>query len=110
MDSMSTKEINQKIGQRIKELRFSKGLTQGELAEKINKTTSYVSKIEIGDRSPTIDVYYDVAKALDVHVASIVSVIDEPLLFMYQKHLESATPEKRDAAAQALDRIMELLK
>ena len=37
--------------QELKNLRLSSGLTQADLAERLNKPQSYVSKLESGDRS-----------------------------------------------------------
>lgn len=37
---------NFRIGAMIQEARIQKGLTQGELAEKVGTTKSYISKIE----------------------------------------------------------------
>lgn len=45
------------IGQRIKALRKGRGLTQETFAEAIGMTVSAVSKIEIGDRVPSIDMF-----------------------------------------------------
>ncbi len=43
---MSTKLSQKQIGQRITEIRKTKGLTQEELAAKAGTTKSYISKIE----------------------------------------------------------------
>lgn len=44
------KDEHQKIVQRLKEARIGAGLGQVEVAEKLGKTQSYVSKIESGQR------------------------------------------------------------
>jgi transcriptional regulator with XRE-family HTH domain len=44
------KDEHQKIVQRLKEARIEAGLGQVEVAEKLGKTQSYVSKIESGQR------------------------------------------------------------
>ena len=50
--------INAKeIGQRIKARRKERGLTQEGFAESVGLTVSAVSKIEIGDRVPSIDTF-----------------------------------------------------
>ncbi len=43
-------------------------LTQAELAEAVGNTASYISQIEAGRKSPTIDVYRALAAALRVTV------------------------------------------
>ena len=45
------------IGQRIKVLRNDKGLTQETFAEAIGMTVSAVSKMEIGNRVPSVDTF-----------------------------------------------------
>jgi ribosome-binding protein aMBF1 (putative translation factor) len=45
-DQLETGYENFKIGALIYEARIEKGLTQGELAEKVGTTKSYISKIE----------------------------------------------------------------
>ena len=50
--------INAKeIGQRIKNLRKERGLTQETFAEAIGMTVSAVSKMEIGNRVPSVDTF-----------------------------------------------------
>ena len=40
------------VGERIKKLRLSKGMSQKDLAEKVNVTQAHISKIERGEREP----------------------------------------------------------
>ena len=50
--------INAKeIGKRIRDLRKEKGLTQEAFAEAIGMTVSAVSKMEIGNRVPSVDTF-----------------------------------------------------
>jgi len=41
---------NQQVAAKLRELRESLGWNQGEVAEKLNKTQSYVSRCETGSR------------------------------------------------------------
>lgn len=43
-------DTNNQIAVKLRELRESLGLSQGEVAEKLNKTQSYVSRCETGNR------------------------------------------------------------
>ena len=43
------------IGERIRYIRESKGITQNTLAESIHVTPSYISRIERGSSTPTLD-------------------------------------------------------
>ena len=54
------------IGLRIKELRVKKGLTQEELAKKINVTKSTISNYENNTRIPTVSNLHLLADSLGV--------------------------------------------
>lgn len=62
---------NQKIGDFIKELRKEKGLTQKDLASKLNITDRAVSKWERGLNCPDISLLDELAQILDVSVIEI---------------------------------------
>lgn len=54
------------IGQRIRKLRLSKGLTQQELADAVYMTLSAIGKIEMGIRVPSVDTLIIMAEYFDV--------------------------------------------
>lgn len=54
------------LGQKIKEYRKIKGLTQEQLAECIGIGTANISYIENGKFAPSIENFEKIAKALDV--------------------------------------------
>ena len=56
------------IGERIKEARQERGLSQEELAQIINSTKSAISRYESGKRQPRIEQLKSIASALDVDV------------------------------------------
>lgn len=49
----------------LKNIRYSKGLTQLEVAEKVRIERSYYTMIENGDRKPSVEVAQRIAKVLD---------------------------------------------
>jgi HTH-type transcriptional regulator / antitoxin HipB len=61
------------IGQRIREARRAKGLTQLELATATDIRRPNVARLERGGNTPTIETLQRVAEALGVSVASLVS-------------------------------------
>ena len=61
-------ELKQIIGKNIIELRKSNGMTQAELAEKINYSDKAVSKWECGDAMPDVGVLKQLADLLGVTV------------------------------------------
>lgn len=62
---MNTKEL---IGNRIKELRKKRGLSQEKLSEKAEITPNYLSRVERGTENPTLDMFIRLANALEVEM------------------------------------------
>lgn len=54
------------LGGRIARMRTRSGLTQEQLAERAGIGASYVARIEVGQRRPTLDVLAELADALGV--------------------------------------------
>lgn len=61
----TTKEL---LGARIKELRKLSKMTQEKLAEQIGVDPKYVSFIEVGRSSPSLEAMEKIAQALDVEI------------------------------------------
>jgi transcriptional regulator with XRE-family HTH domain len=59
------------IGPRIKALRVSRGLSLAHVAEKINFSVSYLSKIENSKNTPPVSTLAAISEALGVHIADI---------------------------------------
>ena len=62
---MTTKFL---MGNRIKELRRKKGLSQEQLSEKAEITPNYLSRVERGTENPTLNMLIRLANALDVEM------------------------------------------
>ena len=60
------------IGRNIQMYRNIRGLTQKELAEKVDATTGTMSHIRKGTRKPSLDMLYSIAAALNVSVINLV--------------------------------------
>ena len=61
-------------GNKIKELRIARGMTQAELAEKIHVSNKAVSRWEMGKNFPDISILENIAEALDTSVEYILGV------------------------------------
>ena len=57
---------NERLGNKIRKLRISKGMNLTSFAKKIGKTPSYLSQVERGMASPSIMALREIAKALNV--------------------------------------------
>lgn len=55
-----------KLGQQIRKLRKAQGLSQEELAERVNISTTHMSHIETGNTKLSLPVFLDIAAALEV--------------------------------------------
>ena len=64
----TTREL---LGARIKELRKRRRLTQENLAERVNLATRYVSLIEVGRSSPSLETIESLTGALQVKVKDL---------------------------------------
>lgn len=59
------------IGEAIKIIRVFNGLNQQELAKSLGISDSYLSQIESGKRTPTLDTIKDVSRKFGVPVSSL---------------------------------------
>lgn len=62
---MQKKEVLNHIGNRLKELRKEKNLTQRDLAFACGKDPQSIERVENGKSNPTIFYLYELSKALD---------------------------------------------
>jgi len=62
-----------KIGQSIRKIRKAHGLSQEELAEKINISTTHMSHIETGNTKLSLPVLVDIAAVLEVRTDDLLS-------------------------------------
>lgn len=61
------------IGQRVKEIRCVKGLSQAELAEQIDMSVSYISLIETAAKKASLSTLVLIANALGVTVDALLN-------------------------------------
>ena len=99
------------FGERMKQIRQIKGMTQNQLAEKANISRVAIGNYERGDRQPNISITQKIADALGVPVADLAgwSVFDEqnPHLADEVKLLELA--KKIDANTFKLNELFSQL-
>lgn len=67
-----------RFGQRLREVRASRGMTQVELAEQAQVTTSYITRLENGTSAPGIDLVARLAVALGTTVADLLPTTPLP--------------------------------
>lgn len=72
-------EMNKTIGMSLAKIRVEQGLTQSEVALRLKKPQSYISKIEIGERNLYLSELFSYAKALGIKVDELVLAIQKDL-------------------------------
>lgn len=65
--------INKALGEKIREIRLKKELTQEELAHRADLDFSYMNQIENGKRNPSMEAINSIAKALGVKAKDLIS-------------------------------------
>ena len=61
------------IGEKIKDLRRNRSMTQEALAERVNVSTSFVGHVERGTRKASLETLVAMANALDVSLDYLLS-------------------------------------
>lgn len=59
------------LNQALKLMRVFHDMTQADLADKLGVTKSYISEIEAGNKTPSLEVLNQYAKAFDIPLSSI---------------------------------------
>lgn len=67
----TVKEIKVLFGMRMKELRKNRGLSQEGLAESVNISSKYLSRVEMGQHFPSIETLGKLADALGVELKDL---------------------------------------
>ena len=61
------------FGERVRELREKRGMTQEKLAQAADLTTSFVSTVERGQKAPSLNTILKLARALKVDAGELLS-------------------------------------
>lgn len=69
---MTKDRLNSLLGQRIVALRAKKGWSQAQLARESDKSPQAIEKLENGKVNPTLFSLYEIAKALDVPLSTLI--------------------------------------
>lgn len=71
---MEINQLQQKIGERIRLLRESKGISQQNLAAVCNFEKANLSRIEAGRTNPTVFTLFKISQALETTISDLVDV------------------------------------
>lgn len=105
---------NNVLGKRIRETRRNKKVTQERLAELAGISVVYVSELERGLKSPSIDVFSQIASALDVSADYLLrDVLPTGREYVFDdltKKLEGLTPKQRKTVIDIIDAYLNNLE
>ena len=73
------------FGARLRELRKRCGFSQEELAGRARVHTTYLSDLERGRQTPTLDLVNRLARALNVTLAEFFAPLDQPFRLRFRK-------------------------
>ena len=71
MDKLDKKSILISFGNKLRELRLSKGFTQEQLANELGVEISQISRIERGVINTSVTTLYAVSKTLNIDVSQL---------------------------------------
>ena len=94
------------LGQRIRYYRKKQGLSQEQLAEKVNISTTHMSHIETGNTKLSLQVFADLAEALQVSVDSLLYDVNANSKQQAYQEITDILDQCTPAQAQALKEII----
>ncbi|MBR5917797.1 MAG: helix-turn-helix transcriptional regulator, partial [Lachnospiraceae bacterium] len=97
-----------KVGSFLKELRKEKGITQEQLAEKLNVSGRSVSRWETGNNMPDISLLVEIADFYDVDVREIIE--GERKSEMMNKEVREVATKMADYANTEKGRLLKVVR
>ncbi|WP_326975317.1 helix-turn-helix domain-containing protein [Caproicibacter sp. BJN0012] len=102
------------IGRRIQAYRETAGMSQEELAEKLGLSTIYISTIERGVRTPSLEVFVDIVNALNVSAdLLLVDVLRNGYKIKASKlseEIDTMTAEDRERVFKVIEAMVAIAK
>ena len=83
-------DLRPALGRRIRSLRHEQGLSQEALGGRAGLHWTYISDLERGQQTPTVDVVNRLARALSVTLAEFFAPFDESFRLRYRKRRSDA--------------------
>ncbi len=66
------------LGNRVRELREERRMTQAKLAEQADLSTNYIGEIERGEAQATLDSLFAIMDALEINPSLLFTPLDRP--------------------------------
>ncbi len=98
------------IASNIKYLRAQKGLTQSQLAKKLEKTSAAVSDYEKGKSIPPLDVVYRMCEFFEVNIDHLVRTDLQKEDILSKEGLSNSSPSKLKSDYKKLQQDLQTLQ
>lgn len=72
--NIKNKELVVAVGNRIRDLRKERNISQEELANEADIPLSQIGRIERGETNPTISTLYAISNALDINLKTLLDI------------------------------------
>lgn len=114
--SYEREKISYSVGQKIRQYRLKKNLSQEALALGADVHPTYIGRLERGEKCPTIDTIYRIARSLEVPVTALLDIptgnraCDTSALKRIEAALSELSAEEAAAAADIVERIARMLR
>lgn len=99
------------LGRYIKIHRTKKGFTQAELAELVNVATGMIGRYERGEKAPSRDIIFELARVLEFSLDALVfktEIIDKSVLSNdFVEKLNKLTVIEQKAALNAAEAVID---
>ena len=100
------KNVLLKFGSRLKEIRKAQGLTQEALAEKVDLSPQYLSRLEAGHQSPSLETVARLADVLDLELGDLFDLGHQGTIKEVRERLRTLIQESDE---QKLRLVLKLL-
>ncbi|OLS37717.1 helix-turn-helix domain-containing protein [Bacillus sp. MRMR6] len=107
--------LSKQLGERIRNVRKGKRISQEELAEKASVYHTFIGQIERGEKGLSIDTLESVIKALDISLGELgqnlplnENNVEETKLELLRNRLLERNPKKREAFLKVFHEILDL--
>jgi transcriptional regulator with XRE-family HTH domain len=101
------------IGSRIRHYRLQRGITQEVLAFQVNSSAAYISRIERGQKKPSLEKLFEIAEVLHVTINDFVYASPPSDYAFFDKDLQymisMCTPEKQKVITKNVAEIIRVL-
>lgn len=111
MDRLS---LSKQIGSNIRKFRLENDFSQENLALTSGVHPAYISKLERGEKCPTIDTLYKISKALNISIYELINIEDlsansSIAILRIEKAFENISVDKQNQIADIIAFIIKTL-